>query len=50
MGVGCNENLTEIYPFEFQNSVEESIGIVALGVLTGEKKALHIYHISLLYL
>jgi hypothetical protein len=46
IGVGYNENLTEIYPIVFQDSSGESIGIVALGVLSGEKEVVHIYHLG----
>lgn len=45
IGVGYNENLSEIYPFIFQNSDKESIGVVALGVPAGQKNV-HIYHLG----
>lgn len=46
IGAGYNEDLTEIYPIVFQNSSEEAIGIVALGVLSAEKDIVHIYHLG----
>ncbi|MBL7180175.1 MAG: hypothetical protein ABIK98_08320 [Pseudomonadota bacterium] len=46
IGVGYNQNLSEIYPLVFQNSDGESIGIVALGVIPNEKSVVHIYHLG----
>lgn len=46
IGVGYNQNLSEIYPFIFQNTCGIPIGIVAMGVLCGERDVVHIYHIG----
>ena len=34
IGVGYNQDLSEIYPFVFEDTDGKSIGIVALGVIT----------------
>ena len=36
IGVGYNQDLSEIYPFVFEDSVGNSNGIVALGVYSRE--------------
>ena len=47
IGVGYNQDLSEIYPFVFEDTDGKSIGIVALGVMTYENIAyVHIYHIG----
>ena len=46
IGVGYNENLTEIYPIVFQNSEGESIGIAALGAIHDKNKMVYIYHLG----
>ena len=47
IGVGYNQDLSEIYPFVFENSAGNSIGIVALGVYLHEGiDYVHIYHIG----
>ena len=46
IGVGYNHNMSEIYPLVFQNTDEESIGIIALGIIQNEKKTVHIYHLG----
>ena len=47
LGVGYNQDLSEIYPFVFEDSDGKSIGVVALGVLTNENFTfVHIYHIG----
>jgi hypothetical protein len=47
IGVGYDQNLSEIYPFVFENTDGKSIGIVALGVYTDENiNYVHIYHIG----
>ncbi|MCP3923218.1 MAG: hypothetical protein GY714_11600 [Desulfobacterales bacterium] len=45
LGVGYNQDLTEIYPFVFEAD-GKPIGIVALGVLSAESKIVNIYHIG----
>ena len=34
IGVGYDQNLSEIYPFVFEDSAGNSIGVVALSVIT----------------
>lgn len=46
IGVGYKQDLSEIYPFVFQNINGESIGIVALGVLPDENNMVYIYHLG----
>ena len=47
IGVGYNMDLSEIYPFVFENTAGNSIGIVALGVFKREDaNYVHIYHIG----
>jgi hypothetical protein len=46
IGVGYNQDLSEIFPFVFQNANGDSIGIVALGVLPEENKLVYIYHLG----
>lgn len=46
IGVGYGQDLTEIYPLVFINIGGDAIGIVAMGVLPDEKKAVYIYHIG----
>jgi hypothetical protein len=47
IGVGYNKDLSEIYPFVFEDTDGELIGIVALGVITYENITyVHIYHIG----
>ena len=47
IGVGYNMDLSEIYPFVFENIAGNSIGIVALGVYKREDaNYVHIYHIG----
>jgi len=46
IGVGFNKNITEIYPFVYQTSGGESIGIVALDVIENDRKIVHIYHLG----
>ena len=47
VGVGYNQDLSEIYPFVFEDSAGNSIGIVALGAYSHEDiNYVHIYHIG----
>jgi hypothetical protein len=46
IGVGYNQDLSEVFPFVFQNSNGDSIGIVALGVLPEENDFVYIYHLG----
>ena len=47
IGVGYNQDVSEIFPFVFENANGESIGIVALGVFAhGSIDYVHIYHIG----
>ena len=47
IGVGYADDLSEIYPFVFEDPAGDSIGLVALGVYTVEAIAhVHIYHIG----
>ena len=47
VGVGYDQNLSEIYPFVFEDSAGNSIGVVALGVFTQDSITyVHIYHIG----
>jgi len=46
LGVGYNQNMSEIFPFVFENSEGELTGVVALGVLANGKKVVHIYHLG----
>jgi hypothetical protein len=47
IGVGYNQDLSEIYPFVFEDSAGNSIGVVALGVYSHEGfNCVHIYHIG----
>ena len=47
LGVGYNQNLSEIYPFVYEDIAGKSIGIVALGVYNQKStKYVHIYHVG----
>ena len=47
LGVGYDQNLSEIYPFVYEDIAGKSIGIVALGVCRWESISyVHIYHIG----
>ena len=47
IGVGYDQNLSEIYPFVFEDTEGKSIGVVALGVYEHEDtNHVHIYHIG----
>ena len=47
IGVGYGPDLSEIYPFVFEDSAGKSIGVVALGVYADENiNYAHIYHIG----
>ncbi len=47
IGVGYDQNLSEIYPFVFEDADGNSIGVVALGVHTNENiNYAHIYHVG----
>ena len=47
IGVGYDLNLSEIYPFVFEDPAGKSIGVVALGVYTHEDiDYVHIYHMG----
>jgi N-acetylglutamate synthase-like GNAT family acetyltransferase len=47
IGVGYDQNLSEIYPFVFEDTDGKSIGIVALGVYPHENvNHVHVYHIG----
>jgi hypothetical protein len=47
IGVGYDQNLSEIYPFVFEDRDGQSIGLVALGIYTHENiDCVHIYHIG----
>ena len=47
IGVGYNQDLSEIYPFVFEDTAGNSIGVVALGVYLHEGLSyVHIYHIG----
>ena len=47
IGVGYDQDLSEIYPFVFEDPDGKSIGVVALGAYTHENiNYVHIYHIG----
>ena len=47
IGVGYDQNFSEIYPFVFEDAGGKSIGIVALGVYMHEDiNCVHIYHLG----
>jgi hypothetical protein len=47
IGVGYDQDFSEIYPFVFEDTDGKSIGVVALGVYThGNTNCVHIYHIG----
>ena len=47
IGVGYDQNFAEIYPFVFEDTDGNSIGIVALGVYTHENvNHVHVYHMG----
>jgi len=47
ISVGYNTDLSEVYPFVFEDTAGNSIGIVALGVCRPENVSyVHIYHIG----
>jgi hypothetical protein len=47
IGVGYNKDLSEIYPFVFEDTGGNSIGVVALAIYTHEKRDyVHIYHLG----
>lgn len=46
IGVGYNQKMKEIFPFVYENTIGESIGIVALGIFSNGNKGVHIYHLG----
>lgn len=46
IGVGYNQDITEIYPLVYQTPCGKPIGIVALDVINNEKTVVHIYHLG----
>jgi hypothetical protein len=46
IGVGYDDDLSEIYPMVFKNENHESIGIVALGAVPDEEGIVYIYHLG----
>lgn len=46
IGVGYNKDLSQIFPFVFQNKQDESIGIVAIGTVPGDDDTVYLYHIG----
>jgi hypothetical protein len=45
IGVGYDQDFSEIYPFVYESKTGKSIGIVALGVYRQESISyVHIYH------
>ena len=47
IGGGYDQNLSEVYPFVFEDSDGKLIGVVALGVYTNENvNYAHIYHLG----
>ena len=47
IGVGYNQDLSEIYPFVYEDPAGNAIGIVALGIFQHESiNYVHIYHIG----
>ena len=47
IGVGYDQNVSEIYPFVFEDTDGKAIGIVALGVYAHDNiDYVHIYHIG----
>ncbi len=47
IGVGYDQNLSEIYPFVYEDIAGKSIGIVALGAYRRDSISyVHIYHIG----
>lgn len=46
LGVGYDQNISEIFPLVYQTSYGESIGVVALGVVADNKNVVHIYHLG----
>jgi len=46
IGVGYNDDLSEIFPLVFQNENNESIGIVAIDAIPNEKRIVYIYHLG----
>ena len=46
IGVGYNNQITEIYPLVYQTVNGSSIGVVALDVVEHDEKWVHIYHIG----
>lgn len=47
IGVGYDQNLSDIYPFVYEDIAAESIGIAALAVCRWESISyVHIYHID----
>jgi hypothetical protein len=46
IGVGYNENLSQIFPFVFQNDNNKSTGIVAMGTVPDDEYTVYLYHIG----
>jgi hypothetical protein len=47
IGVGYDQNLSEIFPFVFEGDDGESIGVIALGVIQHDNvNYVHIYHLG----
>lgn len=46
IGVGYTSDLSDIYPFVFQNEKNESVGIVAIDALPDEERIVYIYHLG----
>ena len=46
IGVGYTSDLSEIYPFVFQNEKNESVGIVAIDAIPDEERIVYIYYLG----
>jgi ribosomal protein S18 acetylase RimI-like enzyme len=46
IGVGYNEDLSQIFPFVFQNNKDEFVGIVAMGTVADKADTVYLYHIG----
>lgn len=46
IGVGYHEDLSQIFPFVFQNNKNESIGVVAMSAVPDEDNIVYLYHIG----
>lgn len=46
IGVGYNDDLSQIFPFVFQTKQDEPIGVVAMGTVLDNNDTVYLYHVG----